>query len=470
MRITVLGLGHLGTVAAGGLASAGHDVTGLDNDHRKIEELKSGRVSIYEPGLQECLASCVDRGNLRFSRSDEYTGPIGEVALITTGTPASPGGDADLSQVRSALEWIKTRQPIDVSVVMKSTIPPGSGAQFLREDLVGTDAHYVSNPEFLREGRALRDWHFPDRIVVGTDGQSPQGVDAVKGMYSSIQAPMLVTDVTSAEMIKYASNAFLATRISFINEIASLCDAVGASIDEVSDGLAQDVRNGRKVHAGVGYGGSCFPKDIQALRYLAGAFGIDPHLLKAVAAVNDRQRALPVERLLSRFGGNLHGLGVGVLGLAFKPGTNDLRGAVSLDVINSLVELGALVRAYDPQASETARKLLPASVVIADTLEGAAEGADALLLLTEWPEFADANWEAMSARMRPPKFLFDGRNALDPARMARLGFEYTGVGRGNIGQVVPRVSSSAPGGSPDRLENGMPAVSFQHTSRDVGSP
>ena len=466
MKIIVLGLGHLGTVAAGGLASAGHDVTGLDADHRKIEELRSGMVSIYEPGLQDCLASCVDRGNLRFSRLDEFTGPLGQIALIATGTPATPSGEADLTQVRSALAWIKGRKPTDVTVVMKSTVPPGSGASFASGDLNGTNTRYVSNPEFLREGRALRDWHYPDRIVVGANAASSRGIDAVKSMYSRIEAPMLVTDITSAEMIKYASNAFLATRISFINEMASLCDAVGASIDEVSDGLALDGRNGEKVYAGVGYGGSCFPKDIQALQYLASEYGLELDLLGAVAAVNNRQRALPVERLLSRFGGDLRGLEVGVLGLAFKPGTNDVRGAVPLDVIGSLVERGAGVRAYDPQASESASRLLPDCVDIVNAPEETARGTRALILLTEWGEIAGADWEGMSTQMRPPRFLFDGRNALDAPRMARLGFEYVGVGRGNTIPVLPQDTEAAvkTGNAPQS----DPAMSLQYARGGKG--
>ena len=373
-----------------------------------------------------------------------------------------------MNQVRSALAWIRTCHPADVTVVMKSTVPPGSGAEFLQEDLAGVNAHYISNPEFLREGRALRDWHFPERIVAGTNELSSRGVGAVKSMYSGIEAPMLITDVTSAEMIKYASNAFLATRISFINEMASLCDAVGASIDEVSNGLALDGRNGKRVHAGVGYGGSCFPKDIQALEHLASAYGLDLHLLEAVTAVNDRQRTLPVERLLTRFGGDLQGLEVGVLGLAFKPGTNDVREAVSLDVISSLVEQGALVRAYDPQASETACKLLPACVGIADAPEEVASGAGALVLLTEWPEVANADWAGMSARMRHPRFLFDGRNALDPARMSRLGFEYMGVGRGNTGPLAPQGTCAAPLAKPARQNQGNPVMSSPPESRGNG--
>ena len=431
MNITVVGLGHLGTVAAGGLAAAGREVTGLDIDERKVAALRAGRAPIYEPGLEECLASGVDRGNLRFFRLDEFTAPLGDIALIAAGTPSAADGRADLNQVHSALGWVKSRKPKELTLVMKSTVPPGSGAAFVRQDLKGVDAEYVANPEFLREGRALQDWMFPDRIVLGAEPDAARGIAAVKEMYAGIDSPFLVTGITSAEMIKYASNAFLATRISFINEMAALCDAVGASIDAVSDGLALDERNGKKIYAGVGYGGSCFPKDIRALERLAEAAGLEPSLLRAVAAVNGRQRELPLRRLLARFGGNLEGVNVGVLGLAFKPGTSDVREAVSLDVIGSLLEHGAKVRAYDPQAAEAARKLLPERVGLVDTPEEAANDAQALLLLTEWTEIIEADWAAIAGRMRLPKFLFDGRNALDARRMARLGFDYAGVGRGN---------------------------------------
>ena len=432
MNITVVGLGHLGTVAAGGLAAAGHDVTGLDIDERKVRALQSGRAPMYEPGLEDCLASGVDRGNLRFFRLDEFAAPLEQIALIAAGTPSAPDGRADLSQVHSALGWVKSRKPKELTLVMKSTVPPGSGAAFVRQALQGVDAEYVANPEFLREGRALQDWMFPDRIVLGAEPGASRGVAAVKEMYSGMDSPFLVTGITSAEMIKYAGNAFLATRISFINEMASLCDAVGASIDAVSDGLALDQRNGKKIYAGVGYGGSCFPKDIRALEHLANVAGIRLDLLTAVTAVNDRQRELPVRRLLARFGGNLEGVTVGVLGLAFKPGTSDVRGAVSLDVINALAEHGAKVRAFDPQAVAAASPLLPESVRFGDTPEETAKGAHALLLLTEWAEIVEADWDVVAAKMRSPRFFFDGRNALNPLLLSQLGFEYMGIGRGNI--------------------------------------
>ena len=447
MKITVVGLGHLGTVAAVGLATAGHDVTGLDVDEWRIRSLKEGRIPFYEPGLQECVVSAVDRGNLSFFHSADFAGSPGNVALIAAGTPAAATGEADLSQVRAALAWVKSRKPANLALVMKSTVPPGSGAAFLRQDLKGLDVDYVANPEFLREGRALQDWHYPDRIVLGSDAGANEAIKSVKKMYLETGAPFLVTDITSAEMIKYASNALLATRISFINEMASLCDEVGASIDAVSEGLALDGRTGDRIHAGVGYGGSCFPKDIRALKHLASEAGLELDLLMAVTAVNDRQRMMPLHRLLSRFGGFLKGVDVGVLGLAFKPGTNDVRHAVSLELVRDLVGQGARVRAFDPQANASARTLLPPAVDFVDSPEETATGAQALVLLTEWAEIVEADWAAIAAEMRSPKFFFDGRNALDANLMSRFGFDYSGVGRGNVEPLTIRSGSSTGGGT-----------------------
>ena len=434
MKITVVGLGRLGIVAAGGLAAAGHEVTGLDIDERNVRALRAGETPIYEPGLQECLDSALDRGNLRFFHMDEFAGCMGGIALIAAGTPAAPDGKADLSQVRSALTWVKARKPCSLALVMKSTVPPGSGDSFLREELKGLDVDYIANPEFLREGRALQDWKFPERIVLGADSCSGKAVSTVRKMYSGIEAPFLVTDITSAEMVKYASNAFLATRISFMNEMASLCDAIGASIDAVSEGLALDGRTGNRIHAGVGYGGSCLPKDIRALKHVAHSAGIEAGLLQAVAMVNDRQRRLPLKKLEARFDSRLEGLQVGVLGLAFKPGTDDVREAASLDLIRDLVEMGAKVKAFDPQASAPARELLPPGVEFVDEVEETAACAQALILLTEWEEIVRADWAGMASQMRLPRFVFDGRNALDAALMFRLGFEYVGVGKGDAEQ------------------------------------
>ncbi|MYC30665.1 MAG: UDP-glucose/GDP-mannose dehydrogenase family protein [Chloroflexi bacterium] len=452
MRITVVGMGHLGVVAASALARAGHHVTGVDVDRFRIEGLKQGKPALHEPGLEAWLEEGLGRGNLCFLDTEEFSGNLGEVALVATGTPASEGGEADLSQVLSALHWIRSLQPGNTAIVMKSTVPPGSGSAFAQRELRGLDVAYVSNPEFLREGRALQDWMHPDRIVVGADRCSQWAVAVVKKMYATIEAPYLVTDVTSAEMLKYASNAFLAARISFINEMAALCEEVGASIDAVSLGLAMDARTGQQIHPGIGYGGSCFPKDILALQYLAHAKGVQMDLLGSVASVNARQRMLPLARLRSRFPGGLAGVRVGVLGLAFKPGTSDIREAPAVDLIEALVQEGADVAAFDPQANHAARKKLPACVAFSGSPESAATGAQALALLTEWDEIVGADWAGIAGIMRTPRYVFDGRNALEPEVMAELGFDYAGVGRGRSDRLAKR-TADLPGQFPTQLQS-----------------
>ena len=274
MRITVIGMGHLGMVAASALAKEGHHVTGVDVSNCSIEGLKKGKVALYEPGLEAWLGEGLSGGHLRFLGTEEFSGDLGDVALVTTGIPASEGREADLGQVRSALHWIRNLQPRNTTIVMKSTVPPGSGSAFAQRELRGLDVPYVSNPEFLREGRALQDWMHPDRIVAGVDDGSRKAVGVLKNMYAGIEAPYLVTDITNAEMLKYASNAFLATRISFINEMAALCEEVGASIDAVSEGLAMDARKGQQIHAGVGYGGSCLPIGVFIAELPTGKFAI----------------------------------------------------------------------------------------------------------------------------------------------------------------------------------------------------
>ena len=294
LKITVIGLGYVGTVAAACLSDAGHDVTGVDIDADRIGTLQAGKAPFFEPGLEDLLQASLGRGRLRFVHRDGFAGTLGEVVLVATGTPPGEDGAADLNQVWSALMWIKERPCRGMTLVMKSTVPPGTGQRVSEHELTGLDLHYVSNPEFLREGQAIQDWQHPDRIVIGARPEDAQSVDVVQAMHAGIDAPCIVTDITSAEMVKYASNAFLATRISFINEIASLCERVGASIDAVSQGLAMDPRTGGRMHAGVGYGGSCFPKDVRALDYLALTTGVSVELLRSVITVNNRQRQLPL--------------------------------------------------------------------------------------------------------------------------------------------------------------------------------
>ena len=429
MKITVIGLGYVGAVVASGLAAAGHTVLGVDIDPDRLATLRAGSVHLYEPGLEARVAEGVASGRLSFMHRDDVGEPLGAAAVVATGTPPTDSGAADLSQVKSAVGWIKSRHARDCVVVMKSTVPPGVGRRLLHNELRGTGLRYASNPEFLREGRAVADWDAPDRIVIGAEPGDDHAVAVVRCMHAGIDSPHMVTDITSAEVVKYASNAFLATRISFINEIALLCERIGASIDAVSEGLAMDARVGSRVYAGVGYGGSCFPKDVRALDYLALTSGVSVDLLRAVIDVNNRQRMLPLHALRRRFNGGLSGVRVGVLGLAFKPLTDDVRDAPSLSLIRELVDEGVEVVAYDPQAGETARRQLPAAVRMAASAGQAAAGAEALVLLTEWQEIIGAEWSCMAAAMRPPRLLFDGRNALDPDAMRALGFEYAGVGR-----------------------------------------
>ena len=436
MKIMVIGLGYVGTVAAAGLASAGHDVLGIDVDRPRIDQLRRGRVPIYEPGLEPLVESGLHTGNLHFLHRDDVDGPLGHIAVVATGTPPTDNGAADLNQVRSALGWIEAQQCGDLVVVMKSTVPPGTGQRIIDQHLKCSRLRYISNPEFLREGRAVRDWKSPDRIVIGASTGDAHSVGVVKQMHMGINAPYMITDVTSAEMIKYASNAFLATRISFINEIASLCDRVGASIDAVSEGLAMDARTGGRIYAGVGYGGSCFPKDVRALDYLALTTGVTVDLLRSVISVNNRQRLLPLYALRERFDANMGGLRVGVLGLAFKPKTDDVRDAPSVDLIKALVDEGVEVRAFNPYANDTGRPHLPPFVELVDDPVEAANRAQALVLMTEWDEIVNADWQSIARSMRSPRLVFDGRNALDAHAMDRLGFEYMAVGRNSESRQV----------------------------------
>lgn len=418
-------------MASAGLALAGHKVIGVDVDIGRIRSLSMGVSPSYEPGLEVWLNQGIRKGNLRFIHRDDMFKEPGDVVLISTGTPPTTDDSPDLRQIWSSLDWLKKFKLNGVVVAMKSTVPPGTGQAILRDLLVGTGAKYVSNPEFLREGQALADWQSPDRIVLGVEPTDHRSISTMKRMYEGIDSPILVTDVTSAEMIKYASNALLATRISFINEMAAVCDHVGASIDHVSDGLAMDSRTGNKLYAGVGYGGSCFPKDVCALDRVALLNGLELNLLKSVIRVNKRQRQLPLQALIERFGDDLSSLNIGVLGLSFKPGTDDIREAASIDLIQHLVERNATVRAYDPRANRAACTALPSTVNFARSPLEACKGTHAVMIMTEWPEIVSADWHEIFASMLKPKYMFDGRNCLNAREMASLGFEYNGVGRGS---------------------------------------
>ncbi len=431
MNITVVGLGYVGAVAVAALSKAGHNVLGVDVDQGKVSSFQQGVCPFYEPQLSDLISAGLAAGRLRFHRLDEVKEPLGEIILVAVGTPTQAYGGTYLSQVYSAIRWIKARNPDRAVVVMKSTVPPGTGLRLMGEELADTRLQYVFNPEFLREGRAVHDWFHPDRIVIG--GEDEDATSLAKGMYEGIEALVLSTDVTSAEMIKYTANAFLPTKISFINEVASLCDRVGANIDDVSQGVGLDTRIGPSfLQAGLGYGGSCFPKDTRALEFLSAVKGYNCELLRAVINVNNRQRLLPIQALQEVFP-SLKEVKVALLGLAFKPNTDDVREAPALDIARLLVELGAKVQAYDPKAMETARLLLPKEVIVCKSAMDALRGARAAILVTEWQEFVDLPWGELAKLMAEPRFIFDGRNALDGRALMKLGFKYRGVGRSGPG-------------------------------------
>jgi UDPglucose 6-dehydrogenase len=421
--IAVIGAGYVGLVTAAGFAEVGHEVVCIDVDAEKIERLGRGEIPIWEPGLEDLVAE--HRERLHFSTE---LGPALEhcrLLFVAVGTPPTYSGDADLSAVHSVVE---SMPPSDRhALVMKSTVPVGTGEAIKRRFAeTGKDGfRYVSCPEFLKEGSAVHDFLHPDRVVVGDDGD--WAGDAVADLYAPLEAPLVRTDIASAEMIKMASNAFLATKISFINEIANVCEETGADVIEVARGMGLDERIGSSfLKAGVGYGGSCFPKDVSALKQLAGNSGYHFQLLTSVIEVNELQKRRTIGKLQKHLG-SLVGKEVALLGLAFKPNTDDMREASSLVLAARLQADGARVRAYDPVAEEEARKLIGGVEFAGSALE-AVDGADAVVLVTEWEEFSQLDWAEVARRMRG-EVLVDGRNFLDPAAVADAGLIYEGVGR-----------------------------------------
>jgi len=423
--IGVIGTGYVGLVTAAGFADLGSEVYCVDIDASKIEMLRRGEVPIYEPGLAEVIAR--NAGRLHFSTSLADAVEHSRLLFVSVGTPPTYAGDADLSAVLDVVEAMPASA--DHALVMKSTVPCGTGrsiGRMLIEQGKGQLA-YVSCPEFLKEGTALEDFARPDRVVVGDDDAGWAG-DAVCELYAPLDAPLLRTDIASAEMIKLASNAFLATKISFINEIANVCEETGANVLEVARGVGLDQRIGPKfLSAGIGYGGSCFTKDVSALKLLAANSGYHFQLLGAVIEVNELQKRRVVSKLTRRLG-PLAGKRIGLLGLAFKPNTDDMRGASSLVLAARLAAEGALVRAYDPIATDEARKIMP-SLDYAQNVQEVIADADAVVLVTEWPEFLALDWSAVAAAMSGT-VVIDGRNALDAAVVGAAGLDYEGIGIG----------------------------------------
>jgi UDPglucose 6-dehydrogenase len=407
-------------VTATCFAELGHPVVAVDVDAEKVESLRRGEIPMHEPGIDELLSRNAER--LTFTTEIADALAAARLLFVCVDTPPTYSGDADLSRVQAVVA--KVRADGEHALVMKSTVPAGTG-RAIRRDL--PDIAYVSCPEFLKEGSAVDDFLHPERVVVGADPGDEWAADAVAAVYEPLGGEMVRTDVASAEMIKLASNAFLATKISFINEIANVSEEVGADVAEVARGMGLDKRIGPSfLKAGIGYGGSCFPKDLKSLKQLAGNTGYHFQLLTAVIEVNELQKRRVLKKLEKHLG-SLAGRTVALLGLAFKPDTDDMREASSLVLASRLEGEGASVRGYDPVAEKPARELLP-KVEFCESLEDALEGADAAILVTEWPEFADADWASLRDRMANP-LLIDGRNFLDPEKVREAGFTYEGIGR-----------------------------------------
>jgi len=435
-NITVVGVGYVGLVTGACLADLGNQVVCINRDERKSDNLKQNVLPIYEPGLEEIVRRNNEAGRLHFTTSwDEAMADAGFI-FLAVGTPTGTEGEADLAHVDEATHEIAKRIHKPVIIINKSTVPIGTGdwvADIVREVRgAGTEFWVVSNPEFLREGSGVYDFMNPDRIVLGST--SREAAERVAELYAPLGGETIITDLRTAEMIKYASNGFLAIKISFINEIANICEALGADVRAVAHGMGTDRRIGPEfLRAGIGWGGSCFPKDVKALIHMAELYGVRPEILRAATHVNYDQRKRLIQKLRDILEG-FRGKTIGLLGLAFKPDTDDMRDAPSISIVHMLQHEGATVKAYDPEAQETAKRYLE-NVVFCDSPYQVAEGADGLMLVTEWNEFKQLDMARVKASMRQP-VLIDGRNIYDPKRMVEIGFTYRGMGRGYDGVGV----------------------------------
>ncbi len=434
--IAVIGVGYVGLVTAACFSDLGNRVTALDINEERIERLKQGIMPIYEPGLEELVERNVQAERLFFTTSYEDALKDAEFVFIAVGTPSGVDGEADLRYVAAAARSIAETMEHELIIINKSTVPVGTGdwvaeivKRYQPEEIPFS---VVSCPEFLREGSAIADFMNPHRTVLGS--LDKEAAEKVAQIHLPLRAPIVITDLRTAEMIKYASNAFLATKISFINEIANICEALGADVKEVAVGMGYDKRIGPFfLDAGLGYGGSCFPKDVLALAHMAAEKGKHPQLLHAVMEINADRRKMAVEKVRELVG-DLAGKTVGLLGLAFKPNTDDMREAPSIDIANDLIAAGAQVKAYDPVAMENAASLLP-QVEMMSSAYAVAKDADALMVVTEWNEFKSLDLERVYGLMRSPNLL-DGRNIYDPQTVRSLGFNYLAMGRGYDGNGV----------------------------------
>jgi UDPglucose 6-dehydrogenase len=433
--LCVIGTGYVGLPTAACFADMGNTVITVDIDERKIQKLLDGHMPIYEPGLEELVERNVKAGRLRFTTDYDEGLKDADFVFICVGTPSAVDGEADLKYVRAAAQTIAQKMTKPLIVINKSTVPVGTGDWtheiISRAQPKPIDFAVVSCPEFLREGVAISDFMKPDRTVLGSNNRA--AAESVAGLYAPLNSTIVITDIRTAEMIKYASNAFLATKISFINEISIICERLGADVTEVAQGMGYDTRIGNKfLQAGVGYGGSCFPKDVKALANMAMTHGMHPQLLNAVMEINDFQRKHLILKVRDLIGGTFEGKTIGVLGLAFKENTDDMRESPASTVVRSIINQGATVKAYDPMAMENAEKEMK-GVVMCQSPYDVAENADAIILLTPWNEFKQLDMGRIKGAMREP-IMVDGRNMYDPETMRQHGFIYRGVGRGFNGE------------------------------------
>lgn len=434
MKICVIGTGYVGLVAGTCLAEMGNDVICVDNNQAKIDELTKGRVPIYEPGLEELIISNTREGRLVFTTDIDNAVKNSLICFIAVGTPQGDDGSCDLKYVFGVAEAIAKSMNDYKVVVTKSTVPIGTGAKVKEhiKQFTNCDFDVVSNPEFLKQGAAIDDFLKPDRVIIGSDSQ--RATEIMQEVYSPFLRtgnPIIIMDVKSAEMAKYAANSFLATKISFINELANICEKTGADIEQVRIGMSTDRRIGSQfLFPGLGYGGSCFPKDVKALIRVAQDNSIPCEILKAADQLNYTQRKIFIDKIFDYFKNDLKGKTFALWGLAFKPRTDDMREAPAITIIEALLSRGAQVRAYDPKATEEAKRILGDKIFYANSSYEALSGADALILVTEWNEFRRPDFERIKNSLKIP-VIFDGRNQYDPKRMRERGFDYICIGKTN---------------------------------------
>jgi UDPglucose 6-dehydrogenase len=456
MKVCVFGAGYVGLVSAACLADMGNSVVGVDSNPDRVAELNEGRIPIHEPGLDALIERNTRAGRLRFTTDAEDGVRHGTIIFIAVGTPPAEDGSADLQHVLAVAETIGRFMQDHKIIVNKSTVPVGTAdrvksvvAGALRERSALIPYAVVSNPEFLKEGAAIDDFLRPDRVVLGVDDERAEWL--LRSLYAPFlrnRDRLLVMDLRSAEMTKYVANAMLASRISFMNEMAGLADALGADIEKVRVGIGSDERIGTHfLYAGCGWGGSCFPKDVRALEQMADAQGVTVELLRATRSVNERQRRLLGDCLLERLGPSLRGVRIALWGLAFKPGTDDMREATSVTLIEQLIDAGATIVAYDPVARGEAERRWAGhpQLILCDDAHAACDGADALAVVTEWREFRSPDFVEIRRRMRG-NLLLDGRNLYEPIQMSEMGFDHVGIGRGTSSWMLPRLKVTGTAG------------------------